>query len=591
MMTREQFIAEAKRRGKSKEETFAKYKDLESKGAFDSLQPPGPQQQDQPKKQGIIAGIEERQRKQTERLLAPTTLGSIANRALNLNPRSVAGQTVEQIAGIPETTARNLSSLFETAGEPVGALVQLGGMGINKLFGGAPGRLAEKGLSKIVEQPTIQKGYQTLADLYKQMPESEKANLASIPGLIEGATMGPGSGVLANIGKKQLKKQVGNDFIKSTGKITKKQINKEIASELGEIPKKGWRNIGIPDEEAVFIKRVAQSETPGETTIPEIIKQAKAAKQGVYEGIPHPMDKAGELLVKAEDMIGSERQAIGKQMSDVISDIAQKQAYNGEFTYTPEIKRKAQKLLTKYLGGIQDEKGKIIKAAGREISAPEGDIGLAKKILTKFNGIDDAADIQQLWDVRKYIDDISGTYSQRPGAISSSVKAFGKELSSELDNIIKNTAGDEYKALSNRYKYLRDTQSQLGKRMQEVATMVDPATGEVTQRARNAAGMLKSSLNSMGDRNTKALFQNIKDITGMDLFREAGKADVAMKAVGDPRINSLLKSTGAMESMMTKNLIGKTIAVGEKGKEIFTGDKTDQLLRFYNRMKKQIKGR
>jgi hypothetical protein len=56
-----------------------------------------------------------------------------------------------------------------------------------------------------------------------------------------------------------------------------------------------------------------------------------------------------------------------------------------------------------------------------------------------------------------------------------------------------------------------------------------------------------------------------------------------MEAVGDPRINSLLKSIGVIEDIATKNKLGLTIAAAKKISGSVTGSKADQLLRFYNK--------
>jgi hypothetical protein len=65
------------------------------------------------------------------------------------------------------------------------------------------------------------------------------------------------------------------------------------------------------------------------------------------------------------------------------------------------------------------------------------------------------------------------------------------------------------------------------------------------------------------------------------LMREAAKAEIAMKAVGDTRIDDLLKEMGIVRSALTGDKAGAILKAGERLWQMKTGDKVDQLLRYY----------
>jgi predicted secreted protein len=483
MMTNEQFIAEAKRRGKSKEETFAKYKELESKGVFDSHQPEQPQPQSQQKKQGVISGIEERQRNQAERLLAPTTLGSMANRALNLNPKSVAGQTVEQIAGIPETTARNLSGIFETAGEPVGALVQLAGSGINKLLGGAPGRLAEKGVSKIIEQPAVQKGYKSLADIYKQMPESEKANLASIPGLIEGATMGPGGGSLANLGKNQFEKQAI------------KQVTKNIPNQIDDVIETG-------------ISKGVKPTVYGKKTLPR--------RDAFY-------DKAKDAVKTISD------EGNNIKIIDIDGNIVKSPRNNAEFAQAIEqaknniYKRYHKMALDAGEGGAKIDISPAINEIvdmSRDINLPPDARRYAAKLFDEISELNGATP-DVIENRMKDLNSSLMTYFKGTRTDQATAKIDAKvasKLREQLDKSITEATGPGYKELKKKYGSLKAIEDEVNKRAVVQARRANKSIADLTDVftvPEIATGILSSNpaliVKGVAGKGIKELYKTLND--------------------------------------------------------------------------------
>jgi hypothetical protein len=126
-MTRQEFIDEAKRQGKSKEETFAKFQEIDAAGRFDDSKQS--QQQDE-----TLAGKINARNAAIEQ--GPTLLGQ-ATQDLTGN------KTIANIASQPEKAIKSaagaVSDVYDLAGAGLG--------GINNALGGIPGAVIKAPLS------------------------------------------------------------------------------------------------------------------------------------------------------------------------------------------------------------------------------------------------------------------------------------------------------------------------------------------------------------------------------------------------------------------------------------------------------------
>jgi hypothetical protein len=68
------------------------------------------------------------------------------------------------------------------------------------------------------------------------------------------------------------------------------------------------------------------------------------------------------------------------------------------------------------------------------------------------------------------------------------------------------------------------------------------------------------------------------------LYYEAAVAKTAMDAVGDPRINDLLRDIGIVKNAVVSSKSGLMMEGLKKGYHSYIGSRGDQLLRFYNKM-------
>jgi hypothetical protein len=129
---------------------------------------------------------------------------------------------------------------------------------------------------------------------------------------------------------------------------------------------------------------------------------------------------------------------------------------------------------------------------------------------------------------------------------------------------------------------LRRNYANLTEVSNEFSRRIGNVLGEDGQ-PRMGASLLKSAVQSNSDRNSKALFSLVKQITGNDHYRGALNAQIAMQAVGDPRINDLLKSVGAIKDIMSLNKEGILTKGAEGVLNAVRGNKLKQTLDYYNK--------
>lgn len=110
--------------------------------------------------------------------------------------------------------------------------------------------------------------------------------------------------------------------------------------------------------------------------------------------------------------------------------------------------------------------------------------------------------------------------------VTSKTPAFVRQIIGELNGKLKTIAGDSYSGLNDAYANLIGIRNELNIKLGK--------TGE-------RGGALMKRVFSPSDANTKLLFQQVKEITGIDLINESTIAKFVMETLGDARQLSLLE--------------------------------------------------
>jgi hypothetical protein len=345
---------------------------------------------------------------------------------------------------------------------------------------------------------------------------------------------------------------------------------KQIKQAIGKPPASGW----MARTEADEARLLAEPINPKDTPFTKVALQARKAKSDMRETTP--MDAAGARGVEALGEVSKIKKDIGSQMSEAIKPLQKQHYEQGVLLTTNQIKTKWAESMQKYMGANVDEFGKITKAEGRNITDP-AESGLFKQINDMVSALPQGVTIQELADtktaIRRLVENHKASMAK---PINSTAEAAGKETNKLIDGMIMKFAGPKYEKLSRDYANITTIENQLSRRLGEI-------TDKEKGTARMGASLMKSAVQSNSDRGTKALFDQVRRLTGIDLVKEAGFAEMAMKAVGDSRINDLLQETGSINQAMKGGALDRALKITEMGVNKIRGDKLDDLIRTYNR--------
>jgi hypothetical protein len=291
-----------------------------------------------------------------------------------------------------------------------------------------------------------------------------------------------------------------------------------------------------------------------------------------------PADLAGKKGVEALDQIGKARNDWGAKKSAIVEA-------NKDLTF--EIKDAVDqwdKLLEDRLG-VRVFGGKVYTVEDRLARKPSE----MREILQINNKLTEAVqsnyvlNTKQMDDLKSAINDIvQAPKASQVKQINTVTEGLTKDFNKLIDDKLVKALGPDYQQANRNYGNLKKIETQLNKRLGEI---IDPETGT----ARHGASLMKSAVQSNADRGTKALFEAVKKVTGHDLMQEALYAEIAMKAVKDPRMQSLLEASGAVTSALKGNTLGTLAKAGSYAKKKLTDDKIVKLVRFYNKAQNRSK--
>jgi hypothetical protein len=312
-------------------------------------------------------------------------------------------------------------------------------------------------------------------------------------------------------------------------------------------------------------------------------RYVEEAKRGVKNRrLPSAYDLAGTRATEALDAIGELKRSAGqlkesamKAGEDVIIDIA-------------PIKQKWQQLLADRFRAQIDEDGNIVPLLAGGSIREAGELSALRDVTQKIMSTQDEVFAIEADDLAANLRSILDNAKQSEfKKVNKSVEGAAKELRGDLKQVLNNALGSDYAEANHSYAKLIEYEKWLNSRLgQEVGTIVDPTTGEVSRIARHGGSLIKSVF-SPADRGNKAMFEAIRQATGIDLVREATYAKLSMELVGDTRVNDLLRTTAqagsAVKEFATGNKIGAAGKLIKGSKEALIGQDIERIVEFYRK--------
>jgi hypothetical protein len=179
--------------------------------------------------------------------------------------------------------------------------------------------------------------------------------------------------------------------------------------------------------------------------------------------------------------------------------------------------------------------------------------------------------------------------------VNKAVDGAAEELRGDLKQMLNSALGSNYAEANQNYAKMIGYEKWLNKGIgQEVGMFIDPTTGEVSKIASRGGSLMKSVF-SPTDRGSKAMFEAIRQATGIDLVRDATYAKLSMELVGDTRVNDLLRTTaqagGVMKDMATGNKIGAAGKLIKGSKEALIGQDIERVVEFYRKVQRKAEAK
>jgi hypothetical protein len=451
--------------------------------------------------------------------------------------------------------------------------------GISNLVKGVP--LAGKLLPHVIQGATQMlpvAGSQQLENIANNQP----VNLGQFIGTeAMGGGLGAATGIAGNI-IPAVKKAftMGSDLDKN-GVPLSSVMNKEpiIAGQTGNtILPKEQVNAQVPDApEKPALSRLSDSDanllnepiTDKDTPFTDYALQAKRAVQNKRELTP--ADVAGQKAVGVLNQIGDLRNTVGAQKGQILKDNA------ANTINIADVKQSWNDMLKERLGASVDEDGNIIASENGGIVRKPSEIGMIKKINLMIENMPEVVSVQQGDNLKSAINDIvQNQKASQAKPINTVTEGIGKSIGAAIDGKLDESLGPDFAAVNDKYGDLRDIETQLNARL---GSIVDPETGT----ARHGASLMKSAIQSNADRGTKALFQRVKNYTGVDLIKDAGYAEMAMRGVGDSRINNLLTDIGEVKNVLHGGIADKAFKIAGAAYNKIKGSPLDEMIDYYNK--------
>jgi hypothetical protein len=348
--------------------------------------------------------------------------------------------------------------------------------------------------------------------------------------------------------------------------LNKSQINEQVP----ESPTKPVLSRLSDSDANLLSEPLANKDTP----FTDYALQAKKAMQNKRELTP--ADIAGQKAVGVLNQIGDLRNTIGAQKGQILKDNA------ANTIDISDVKQSWSDMLKERLGASVDEDGNVVPSEENGIIRRPSEAGMVNQINSMIEKLPDVVSVQQGDNLKSAINDIvQNQKASQAKPINTVTEGIGKSIGAAIDGKLDESLGPNFAAVNDKYGDLRDIETQLNSRL---GSIVDPETGT----ARHGASLMKSAIQSNADRGTKALFQRVKDYTGVDLIKDAGYAEMAMRGVGDSRINNLLTDIGEVKNALHGGIADKAFKIAGAAYNKIKGSPLDEMIDYYNKAQSKV---
>lgn len=433
---------------------------------------------------------------------------------------SKALQTVGQVAGgIQDVVTETAQAGFESLPQGVQSGAKNVGLSILQTPVGK------------VAVDALQGGMETWNRFKEADPETAKnieavINIGSIIPIGKGAQLaGRGAMEVAETGL-----EVAQKGARATGELVE-TAKKNVGAGLATIPEQMRSQFRptelIPEEKLSLIpeKKITSQKEQIAQKFEEYVTAGEKHAKDIKQKSPLTVagDKATEALSQIQTKLKKQaelkKEALGEVGNKVVSGVK-------------EFKDMFAKKLQDEIGVVYDaKKGTFKDAAGRisKISLDPADNRLLRGVNEVFEKLGDSPTVNQIDDAVDAIQDILYKRKQLTQVpVNSQVEGLLKNVTGKLNSTVKKVGGKSYTTANSKYAKFIDTFNKL-----------NDALGPEGERG---AALMKKLFSPAGE-SPRRLFEEVKDLTGIDLTQEASFAKFVMESLGDVKQKSLLEAT------------------------------------------------
>ena len=480
---------------------------------------PKPQPVETPEEQGVVATIKD----------IPNDIGEAFKGSVDAITRGF--ETADQVrTKVEEGQVSPIAGTVKTIGSGLRAgaeVIGQGFLGLGKLLTSPFREKAiaggvETGAQEIAQSEPVR----ALIDRYQSLPEEQKAVVDGVLGTTEGlGTMfglGPATKVL---------KQGVSEVASGTTKVAREAADIVSKTARGIIPPttesiggvargayskaKSWLQESVPPSVETVLKETPTGEFDRYVSIG---RQAATSNKNIT-----PLEFAGRRAQEALDQVNRKLKTIGQNKSAIVQSSVGRSLVGN--------------IVVQFRQGLQ-------RALSNKTSV-EGDSKVFRDVLAESERLGDNPSAQQ---VDRFIDFVQDRiYTSKRDLtipVTDDVEATLRPITGKLNEALKQKLPESYRTLNQQYADLVGIRNELNVKL--------GAEGE-------RGGALMKRVFSPSDANTKQLFADVLDVTGIDLVNEATLARYVMDVLGDARQKSMLQQLNLLTTKPTTGGVANRI--------------------------------
>lgn len=428
-------------------------------------------------------------------------------------------------------TAGRLGAGFRFAGEALGSL----GEGVVRALPGGTTAVdtvedvAGAGIEAVAGNETVQKVAQTGGDQFDRLPEGVQQTVGDVGNILLGGAGIGGTlvapGVVNNSARSFLSQ--GDDILKksvqrnaNTDKITSIQT---LRGKIQERIKNARFDLSdIDPQTETALKR---------SNFDEVNKHFQMANEAAKDTRKNtPFEIVGNQAEEAFDTIKKATNKASQGKKRILDEVADQKAPP---QVTQSTLQDATNRMSDKFGVSVAPDGSIEQSVGRFSKLDDSDQRLVSDYFSRLQSLGEQPTFREIDD---FIDwSQSQLYKQsktvsRLDAADEKIVSELKQITGQLNGQLKDQVGNGYAEVNARIAKLLDMQDEISRGL-----------GADT---RKGGGFVKRLFSPTGG-NTRRIFEDIREVTGIDLDKQANLAKFAMDSAGDDRQKSLLQSVGA----------------------------------------------